>query len=216
MVDRGVVGDEVDDDAQAALLGLVREGDEIAERAEARVDRVEIGDVVAVVAVGRGVEGQEPDAGGAEILDMVEPVGEPLEIADAVAVRIHEGLDVEAVDDGVLVPEIDHGLPRAMELAMRAAGLGANGPCRSAQFQHGGACAGRRGRRCHGLRFLLPGGGAGAWGPDPPGEGREERVSAPAAVLACPLRPPSLRSAPEVRAGSPRKGGGNLASGDCV
>ena len=118
MVDRGVVGDEVDDDAQAAFLGLVREGDEIAERAEARVDRVEIGDVVAVVAVGRGVEGQEPDAGGAEILDMVEPVGEPLEIADAVAVRIHEGLDVEAVDDGVLVPEIDHGLVlRATELA---------------------------------------------------------------------------------------------------
>ena len=105
--------------------GRVREGDEIAEGAEARVDGVEVGDVVAVVAVGRRVERQQPDAGGAESLEMVEPVGEALEIADAVAVRIHEGLDIEAVDDGVLVPEIEHGstnLSRCMRAARSRSG----------------------------------------------------------------------------------------------
>ena len=46
----GVVDDEVDDHADAALLGRVGELDEVAERAVARVDAVVVGDVVAVVA----------------------------------------------------------------------------------------------------------------------------------------------------------------------
>ena len=37
---------------------------------------------------------------------MVDPLGQPDEVADAVAVPVHEGLDVEAVDDGVLPPEV--------------------------------------------------------------------------------------------------------------
>ena len=51
---RGVVDDQVDDDADAELSRLVHELDEVAERAEARVDAVVVGDVVAVVAVGDG------------------------------------------------------------------------------------------------------------------------------------------------------------------
>jgi hypothetical protein len=40
--------------ADAALLRAVRELDEVAERAVARIDVVVVGDVVAVVAAGRG------------------------------------------------------------------------------------------------------------------------------------------------------------------
>ena len=47
----GVVDDEIDDDADAALLGAVGELDEVAERAVARIDAVVVGDVVAVVAL---------------------------------------------------------------------------------------------------------------------------------------------------------------------
>ena len=59
---RRVVDDEVDDDPQAAVLRRADELDEVAERAEPRVDGVEVGDVVAVVPVGRRVERHQPEA----------------------------------------------------------------------------------------------------------------------------------------------------------
>ncbi len=87
----GVVGDDVEEDLHA--LG-VRLGDEVLEvlvGAEVRVDLGEVGDPVAVVA-GRGVlpralhglvleDGRHPDGGGAHALDVVEPVGQALEVA---------------------------------------------------------------------------------------------------------------------------------------
>ena len=48
---RGVVDDQVDDHPDAPVAGLVQQLDEVAERAEPRVDAVEVGDVVAVVTV---------------------------------------------------------------------------------------------------------------------------------------------------------------------
>ena len=42
-------------------------------------------------------------------MQIVEPAHQALEVADAVAVGIHESADGEAIDDRVLVPEIvDH------------------------------------------------------------------------------------------------------------
>ena len=49
----GVIDDEIDQHADAALRGAVRELDEIAERPVSRIDAVVVGDVVAVVAAGR-------------------------------------------------------------------------------------------------------------------------------------------------------------------
>src|SRR5262249_34951294 len=68
--------------------------------------REEVGDVVAVVASRRRLERGEPERVDAQALEIVEPATEPFEIAAAVAVAVHERLDVEAVDDGVLVPEV--------------------------------------------------------------------------------------------------------------
>ena len=79
---------------------------EVGHRAEAGVDRGVVGHVVAVVAVRGGVEGHQPEAGDAEAGEVVEPLGQAQEVADAVAVAVGEGLDVEAVDDRVLVPLI--------------------------------------------------------------------------------------------------------------
>jgi hypothetical protein len=57
----------------------------------------------------RWVERQQPQAGDAETREVGQLIRETDEIADAVAVRVDEGLDVQAIDDGVLVPEIvDH------------------------------------------------------------------------------------------------------------
>ena len=106
---RCVVHHEIDQHAHAALLAAMRELDEVAQCPVARIDAVVIRDVVAVVASRRGLEGHQPDRRHAEALQIVEPADQTLEVADAVPVRIHEGFDGEAVDDGVLVPEIvDH------------------------------------------------------------------------------------------------------------
>ena len=111
VIHRGVVDHEIHQELHAPLARGAAELHEVPEVAVARIDAVEVGDVVAVVAVGRGVERVEPQRRDAQRLQMVEPVGEAAEVARPVAVRVHEGLDVQAVEDGVLVPQIDHDGP---------------------------------------------------------------------------------------------------------
>ncbi len=87
----GVVGDDVEEDLHALGVGLVDEGLEVLVGAEVRVDLGEVGDPVSVVA-GRRVlaaalhglvleDRRQPDGGGAEPLDVVELLGEALEVA---------------------------------------------------------------------------------------------------------------------------------------
>ena len=105
----GVIDHEIDDHADAALPAAMGELDEIAERAVARIDAVIVGDVVAVVLAGRGLERHQPDRGDAEPVQIVEPPQQPLEVADPVAVGVHIGANGKAVDHTILVPEIvDH------------------------------------------------------------------------------------------------------------
>ena len=101
----GVVEDQLGDDAQAALVGLADERLEVAQRAVLGLTLGVVGDVVAVVLQRRRIERQQPDRGDAQVLQVVELLGQPLEVADAVAVAVVEGADVQLVDDRVLVPE---------------------------------------------------------------------------------------------------------------
>ena len=101
----GVVDDELDHDLHVAGVGFGEELAEVIEGSVGGVDADVVGDVVAVVAEGRGEEGEEPEAGDAEFLEVVELGDEALEVADAVGVGVGEGANVELVDDGVFVPE---------------------------------------------------------------------------------------------------------------
>ena len=101
----GVVDDELDHDLHAALVGGVEDLLEIVQGAVAGIDVDVVGDVVAVVAQGRGEEREQPEAGDAEVLEVVELGEQAGEVADAVCVGVHEGADVELVDDRVFVPE---------------------------------------------------------------------------------------------------------------
>ena len=101
----GVVDDELGDDLQPAPVRFAHERAEVVARAVVRMHVVVVGDVVAVVAQRRRIERQQPDRVDAELLDVVELVGQPAEVADAVVVRVEERLDVQLVDDRVLVPE---------------------------------------------------------------------------------------------------------------
>src|SRR5690606_27813764 len=62
VLDGRVVGDEIDDDADALLAGSLDEEEEVFERAVAGIDAEIVGDVVAVVEIRGWEEGQEPEA----------------------------------------------------------------------------------------------------------------------------------------------------------
>src|SRR5918992_3169663 len=110
MLVRGVVHHEVGDDADAAVARGSDELDPVTERPHVRIHGVEVDDVVPVVAVGGLVERHEPDAANAEAAEVVDALGEPSEVAAAVTVQVVEGLDVQAVEDRVLPPQVACGL----------------------------------------------------------------------------------------------------------
>jgi hypothetical protein len=123
----GVVDDKLGDDADAAPVRFGDEAAEVAHVSVGRIDRAVVGDIVAVVAERRGIEGQDPDDVDAETFDIVEALDQPGEIADAIAVGIVERLDVQLIDDGFLVPIALRAIDGAVALA-RSLGLG--GLCR--------------------------------------------------------------------------------------
>ena len=69
---RRVIHDEVRDDPEPAPVRLGDEGLEVRHLAVERRDLLEVGDVVAVVPERRRIEGQEPQAVDAQVLDVVQ------------------------------------------------------------------------------------------------------------------------------------------------
>ena len=92
-------------DAQIARMRGVQERAEIIERAEIRIDVAIIGDVVAVIALGRRIERQQPDGGDPQLLKIVQLSHQTAEVTHPIAVAVAKSLDVQLVDDGVLVPK---------------------------------------------------------------------------------------------------------------
>jgi hypothetical protein len=118
-----MVHHELGEHLEPAALRLAHELLEVGHRAVLRMHAVVVGDVVAVVLERRGIEGQQPQRRHAEIADVVELRGEPLEVAHAVVVRVEERLDVHLVDDRVLVPERLLGNRRDFGFGLRRHGL---------------------------------------------------------------------------------------------
>ena len=101
-------------------MRFAQETFEITQAAIGWIDSAIIGNVVAVIAQGRGIEGHDPDRGCAEILDVIKLLGEAREIADAVVVGVEKGFHMQLIDNRVAIPlqvgAIDHaaGLRRAV------------------------------------------------------------------------------------------------------
>jgi len=87
-------------------MGRLKKSFEVIEVAVTGVDGKIVGDVISVIAQGRGKERHQPDGIDTEFLKMVELLGQAAEIADAVAVGVEKCADVDLVDDCVLVPEL--------------------------------------------------------------------------------------------------------------
>ena len=104
MLDRGVVHHQVGDDPDAAFVRRIDERLEVVDGAVVGMDGVEVRDVVAAVTQRRRVHRQQPHAVHAEPLQVVEPLGEPDEVADAVVVAVGKGADVDLVEHRALEP----------------------------------------------------------------------------------------------------------------
>ena len=101
---RGVVQHHLRDHPEAPAVRLPQEQAEVAQVAVRGVDAHVAGDVVAVVLQRRGVEGQEPERGDPQVVEVVQLRGQAAEVAHAVALAVVERADVQLVDDRVLVP----------------------------------------------------------------------------------------------------------------
>ena len=103
---RRVVHHQLGNDFQIAAMGFVEEFAEVVERAVLRIDIHVIRDVVAIILERRRKERLQPDRGDAQVLNVVEPLGQAAEVADAVVVAVAECAHVQLVDDRVLVPRL--------------------------------------------------------------------------------------------------------------
>lgn len=102
----GVVDEQVDDDPDAAVVRRADDLHEFAVVAQSWIDPVEILDVVAVIPVGARVEGHQPEGVDAELRQVVDALSQTAQVAAAVAVGVQVGLDVEAVDNRALPPQV--------------------------------------------------------------------------------------------------------------
>ena len=101
-----VVDYELGDDAQLSPLRLLHEAAEVLHGAEVGIDAAIVGNVVSVVAAGRGVERKQPERGDAEVLQIIELLGQPSKVANAVIIAVGKRLDVELIDDRILEPKL--------------------------------------------------------------------------------------------------------------
>ena len=147
MLFAGVVHHQVGDDPDTAPVGVVEKGHQVVEGAQIGVDGEEVADVVATVAHGRRVVGQEPQAVDPQPLEIVELGPQAGDIADPVVVGVEETPGEDLVEDGPSVPVgrsggregggTDPGQPGAPRTPGRRRGRrGSSGPGRTGGGSH--------------------------------------------------------------------------------
>ena len=102
----GVVRDEVEQHANPTPPGLFDEPVDVRERSEVGMDARVVGHVVAPVDVRRGKDRAQPDAVDAEPLEVLEPLHDPGQVADAVAVRVRERPRIDLVQHRLAPPGV--------------------------------------------------------------------------------------------------------------
>ena len=100
----GVVDHQVHHQLHPAGVDGLGQLVDVGQRAEHRVDRLVVGDVVAVVVLGGGEDRREPHHVDAEPGDVVEVVDDAPDVAVPVPVAVGEGAWVHLVDDGAGPP----------------------------------------------------------------------------------------------------------------
>ena len=100
-----VIDDQLGDHANPALVRGPEKCFEVGKRAIRGVHADVIRNVVSVVFERRRIKRQQPHRGNAEILKVIQPLGQPFKIPDSIGVAVGERPDVKLVNDGVFVPQ---------------------------------------------------------------------------------------------------------------
>ena len=100
----GMVRHEIKDDLDAARVRGLKKRIEVRERAEKGVDGAVVANVIPKVSHRRGKDRGDPNRVDSEIDQVLQPERNPLEIADAVTIRVLERSRVYLVDDSSLPP----------------------------------------------------------------------------------------------------------------
>ena len=116
-----MVGHQVHRDLDAARVRGLDQPVQRLHAAEQRVDVARIGDVVAVVGHRRHHHRVEPDRVDAERLEVVQPGGHAVEVADAVAVAVAERPRIHLVEHRVRPPRLGDRSRRPIVLQLRTA-----------------------------------------------------------------------------------------------
>ena len=90
MLVRRVVGHKIENQLESASMNGLKQLVEVGQGPEDAVDVAVVGDVVAEIGHGRGVEGSDPNRLDAQPGQVIEPLQDALKIADAIAVRVLE------------------------------------------------------------------------------------------------------------------------------
>ena len=104
MLIRGMVQHHVQDDSDVMLAGRCHHAIEVSQSAVLRVHGFVVGDVIAEVNLWRGIHRRDPDGINPEMLEIAQPCGDPIQIADTVPVRVLKGSRINFVEDRVLPP----------------------------------------------------------------------------------------------------------------
>jgi hypothetical protein len=102
----GVVRHEIEDHPEPARVRRLEQAIEVGKRAEKRIHPGVVRHVVAEVLHRRRIDRREPQRVDAELLQVVQARQDPAQVADAVAVRVHERAWIHLVDDAALPPQI--------------------------------------------------------------------------------------------------------------
>ncbi len=104
MLIRRVIDDQLDQDFDLSRVRRFDERAKVVEPPVARMNVPVVRDVVPIVFERRREEGQEPQAGDAEALQIIELLGESRKIADAVLIAVVKRFHMRLVNDRVPVP----------------------------------------------------------------------------------------------------------------
>ena len=104
MLVAGVVDDQIHHQLHAAVMYALQHLFEGLHAAEFRGDIHVIGDVIAAVRAGGGVNGGEPDTVASQGLDVVQLFQHAPEIAHAISVAVLEAAGPDLIEHHVLVP----------------------------------------------------------------------------------------------------------------
>ena len=104
MLVRGVIDHQVHHQLHAAGVNALQHAVKIGHGAEFLHDVAVIRDVVAVVIIGRGEERAEPQHRDAQILQIVQMLGDTVQVADAVPIGIGKAARIDLIDHRFLPP----------------------------------------------------------------------------------------------------------------